>query len=396
MLLAALFALHQGNGDDFTAAWAGVEATIRDEYYAREDRRSEMEGLLARYAPLARAAPTRADFAGTVNRMAAEFRDSHFEFDTDADQAYYLADGLVSKEGAPMPQIGAWFRAAPDGGWTLRMLLDGGAAAKAGLREGDVIRTIEGAPFTPIASLAPFVGRVARIGYVRDGVAGEALVKVTRTPGLRMFLDATMASRHTIARGEKRFAVVRVWTFGNETFAHVLRETIFRAKSMDGLIVDLRGGFGGYVEPFLNPLVAYRRPLALIVDGGSRSAKEVVSYALQSTGRARIVGARTAGHVLGTFPHRINAWSYLEIPEMDLRINGARLEGRGVIPDVPVASGGDAVARAADVLAHPASAPPPPVAKPGGAIRIVPLWPGKAPRTTPLPATPLPAKPPTG
>ncbi|RYD18736.1 MAG: hypothetical protein EOP88_21540 [Verrucomicrobiaceae bacterium] len=173
------------------------------------------------------------------------------------------------------------------------------------------------------------------------------------------------------------------------------RETILRAKTMDGLIVDLRGGFGGFAEPYLNPLVAYRRPLALVVDGGSRSAKEVVSYALQSTGRARIVGTRTSGHVLGTFPRRINAWSYLEIPELDLKVNGARLEGRGVIPDVPVAAGKDPVARAAEVLDRPASAPRPPVAKPGGAIRIVPLWPESTKEKEPRPVKRPPARPPT-
>ncbi|RYG27892.1 hypothetical protein EON81_29415, partial [bacterium] len=97
MLLAALFALQVGKGDDLPAAWAEIEATIRSDYYAREDRKAEMESLLTRYAPLARSATTRADFSGTINRMATEFRDSHFEFDTDEDQAYYVADDLVTE-----------------------------------------------------------------------------------------------------------------------------------------------------------------------------------------------------------------------------------------------------------------------------------------------------------
>ena len=38
--------------------------------------------------------------------------------------------------------------------------------------------------------------------------------------------------------------------------------------------------------------------------------------------------------MLGTSPFRLNDWSYLEIPIVDVIVDGVRIEGKGVEPDV--------------------------------------------------------------
>jgi hypothetical protein len=87
-----------------------------------------------------------------------------------------------------------------------------------------------------------------------------------------------------------------------------------RLKDVDGLVLDLRGGWGGaqpeYTELFVGgaPIMTYvgrdgrenfasfrwRRPVVVLVDEGTRSGKEVVTYGLKRQG-VRVVGTRTAG-----------------------------------------------------------------------------------------------------
>ena len=337
--------------EDLAPVWSKVATEIRARYYARSTRGGEMERLLAKTAPLAKAAPTRRAFEDAVNAMIAEFGDSHFELFTDEDQGYYLMDGLVLHDkAATMPQVGAWFRRAPDG-YTVQMVLDGGAAERAGLRVGDLVTRVDGKPFSPVSGLKDDVGKTATLVFLREGKPQEVRVDVTRTTALRMFLDATVASRRTVARDGKRIVVLHLWTQAATEFERALNDALALAKQADGFVLDLRGGFGGYVGGFDSALAkGYTGPLALVVDHGSRSAKEILSFETQRAGRAEIVGERTAGAVLGANPIRLNAWAYLEVPVVEVPSDGVRLEGRGVVPDVPVPPDKDSVERAVELL----------------------------------------------
>ena len=341
--------------EDFSPTWDRVASAIRTDYYARRTRHDEMERLLAKTAPLARSAPTRAAFASVVNAMIAAFGDSHFEFTTPRDQAYYLMDALAQGDkAATMPQIGAWFRKDADG-YTVSMILDGSAAERAGLRVGDRVTRVDGKPFSPVDGFKGDVGRNARLTYRRDGREAEADVAVARTTALRMFLDATLASRRVVERGGKRFGVFHLWTQTTHDFEWALVGALVASRTLDGFVLDLRAGFGGHVEGFTEAFGKgeYEGPLVVVVDRGSRSAKEVLSYQLQRSGRATIVGETTAGDVLGASPRRIEDWAYLELPVEDVVVGGVRLEGRGVVPDVAVPPGEDPIDRAVGILARP-------------------------------------------
>ena len=54
-----------------------------------------------------------------------------------------------------------------------------------------------------------------------------------------------------------------------------------------------------------------------------------------------MIGTTTAGNVLGTSPARISDWAYLELPMVDVSIDGVRLEKNGVQPDIQVQDGFD-------------------------------------------------------
>jgi C-terminal processing protease CtpA/Prc len=72
-----------------------------------------------------------------------------------------------------------------------------------------------------------------------------------------------------------------------------------------------------------------------LVDEGTRSGKEVVTYGLKRQG-VRVVGTRSAGALLAGRRFLLRDGSLLVLAVSDVRVEGERLEGRGVMPDVVV------------------------------------------------------------
>ena len=69
-------------------------------------------------------------------------------------------------------------------------------------------------------------------------------------------------------------------------------------------------------------LFGYQKPLVVIINKGSRSAKEVFAYIMKKSHRAILVGEKTGGNVLGTSPSPVSDWGYLEIPMVDVKETG--------------------------------------------------------------------------
>lgn len=316
-----------------------------------------MDRLLNDFGPKAKAATSRAGFEEVVEEMIHGFNDSHFDFYSHSDQGFYLMAGLANPEGSEaLPNIGAWYEHTSEG-WSVKMVLDGGEAMRVGLRKGDVIKTIDGTPFTPVDSLAPKVGQTVTLEALRGGLPITVQVKVAAQPCMEMFLDASRASARIIEDHGKKIGYYHLWTEANDRFRIALSDAVYgKLRSTDGFILDLRDGFGGrpegYGDPFFRPelwvewnnspksgykqLYGYQRPLVVLINSGSRSAKEILSYAFKTSKRGTLVGRTTAGNVLGTFPMKINDWAFIEIPVVDVVVDNVRLEKKGVPPDVLV------------------------------------------------------------
>lgn len=342
MLALALFAVHQTTPPDFAKAWQEVDGLIRKGYYARVKRKAEMERLLAKYGPQAKAAKTEREFDVAMDAMTREFGDSHFDFLTRAEPGYYLMDSLAKGDkAAPMPNFGAWLRPEGDG-MTVQMVLDGSSAEKAGLRKGDVLMAMDGSRFDVLSLKGQTKVDVRRKRGTEESVVNLA-VKVQT--GTDMFLEATRASVRVIPYEGRKIGYIHLWTMASPDFASALVAALKGTlKNTDALILDLRDGFGGrpfgYDQPFKE---LYKKPLVLLTNEGTRSAKEVVSHQFKQSKRGQLVGKQTAGHVLGTWPAILNGdWAYLEIPLVEYPSNGVRLEKNGVRPDVEVAQEFDA------------------------------------------------------
>lgn len=352
-LILALALSQSQQTDDFAKAWSQTESSIRSRYYARVERKGEMEALLAKYGPLASKSHSRNEFRDTVVRMIEEFGDSHFDFLTPSDQGFYSLGELVpGGKAKPMPHIGAWFSRTQKG-YQVQMVLEGMAANEAGLLQGDIVEDVDGRPFSPIDALKPLVGKDATF-HVRRGTELRAVtMAVKETEGMAMFLEATRSSGRIIERGGKKYGYFHLWTMAKEEFKSALSSFVYgRGMQTDGFILDIRDGFGGrpegYADPFFRPEVkleweiggsrvpqyfGYQKPLVLIINKGSRSAKEVLAFILKKSKRAILVGEPTGGNVLGTSPLMLGDWAVVEIPMVDLFIDEVRLEGVGVDPD---------------------------------------------------------------
>jgi carboxyl-terminal processing protease len=81
----------------------------------------------------------------------------------------------------------------------------------------------------------------------------------------------------------------------------------------------------------------WRKPVVLLINGGTRSGKEVLAYGFRKYGYGKVVGTRSAGAVLAGRAFLMSNGSLLLLAVADVSVDGERLEGRGVAPDITVA-----------------------------------------------------------
>lgn len=204
----------------------------------------------------------------------------------------------------------------------------GSPARQAGLLPGDAFVSIDG----------DSVGRGLSIDQVSRRLRGQAGTKVLVTVRRPLAGDSLITLEITRGNikvnpvpyhgiGPDGIGYIRLTTFSSESASAVkdaLREML-KDPALKGLVIDLRGNGGGYLESAVqiagyfvdkgteivrtrgreaseekifkttqNPL-APKLPLAILTDGSTASASEILSGSLQDLDRAVIVGSRSFG-----------------------------------------------------------------------------------------------------
>ncbi|MGD9916470.1 MAG: S41 family peptidase [Paenirhodobacter sp.] len=205
--------------------------------------------------------------------------------------------------------------------------MDGTPAAAAGIQTGDFITAVDGESLMGL-SLDQAVDKM------RGPVGSEITVTIVRD-GQQEPFDVTM-TRDTIkltavkGRLEGKTVVLRITTFNDQTFPNLqdsLKKAVADAGGMDkvdGIVIDLRNNPGGLLtqaiavsDAFLDKgeIVSTRgrkpedserfnatpgdladgKPIVVLINGGSASASEIVTGALQDHHRAIVVGTKSFG-----------------------------------------------------------------------------------------------------
>jgi len=177
-----------------------------------------------------------------------------------------------------------------------------------------------------------------------------------------MFLHGLQASARIISAGANaRIGYVHVWSYAGRQYQGALEDLIGDGplKDADALIWDLRDGWGGAQPQYLdlfNPHsptmkvtarsgetdlvdVKWRKPVAALINGGTRSGKEVLAYGFKEYRLGELIGSRTEGAVLAATAFLVGKEQegLLLLAVEDVLVDGRRLEGAGVEPTIEVA-----------------------------------------------------------
>ena len=218
-----------------------------------------------------------------------------------------------------------------------------------GMTLNDAVKIMRGAPDTDIT-----------LTIVRDGVDKPLKITITRA-----VIRVRSVKQEILEPG---FGYIRVTTFQNNTgeqVAAALRAlTAENGSDLKGLVLDLRNNPGGLLnaavavsDVFLESgMIVYTEgrkqaarltfsatagdelkgaPIGVLINGGSASASEIVSGALQDHKRAIIVGEKSFGK--GSVQTVVNLRNGAAVKLTTARYytpNGRSIQATGIVPDV--------------------------------------------------------------
>ncbi|MGV8988577.1 MAG: S41 family peptidase [Cypionkella sp.] len=247
--------------------------------------------------------------------------------------------------------------------------IDGTPADKAGIKTGDLIIKVDGKPINGLTM-------DQAVDLMRGPIGSEVVINVVRE-GLKEPFDVSII-RDTIKVAAVKGRVVgdtvvlRITSFTDQTYTGLeaeLKKALTDAGGIDkinGVVIDLRNNPGGLLmqaiqvsDAFLNEgeIVSTRgrnpkdnerfnatkgdlidgKPMVVLINGGSASASEIVTGALQDHHRAIVVGTKSfgKGSVQTILPVRGNGAMRLTTARY-YTPSGRSIQALGVMPDIVV------------------------------------------------------------
>ncbi|MDO8335328.1 MAG: S41 family peptidase [Candidatus Saccharibacteria bacterium] len=250
-----------------------------------------------------------------------------------------------------------------DGNLVVITTLDNNPAQKAGLLANDIITKVNGEATTGwsvdkiVSKIRGEKGTTVKLTVSRDDQIID--FDITRD-------SITDPSVKTEEKGD--IGIIRISRFGDDT-ASLARKAAEKFQDKKGIVVDLRGNGGGYLESaqeiasiWLNDgqiVVTERtggqvtqthkasgdnilkgKPTVVLVDEGSASASEILAGALQDNNAAKVVGVQSFGK--GSVQTVVDLRNGAQLKVTVARWytpNGKNIGKKGITPDVIVVAG---------------------------------------------------------
>ncbi|WP_414756504.1 S41 family peptidase [Anabaena sp. CCY 9910] len=368
-----------------TRIFEQVWQTVNDNFYDPKMNGVNWQVIKEKYKPEVLQAKSDQEVAAIFNQMLSELKTSHTRYYTQDDLAYYQLLGIFYGQGIELPKelkkffpnrkfeysgIGL-FTKEINGKTFVSSILDESPADKAGLKVGDQIINVDGNLYCPIGSFADKAGQTVKMLIQRSPTVGgtpspqlSSRQEITIVPKMfdasTMFLEAQMASIEILEQENKKIGYVHIWSNAADPYQQQLQNELIygRLKNADGLILDLRDGWGGGDISYLNIFTAeqspsvthvqrngrrytynyqWKKPVVMLVNEGSRSSKEILAFNFQQNQIGQVIGTKTTGAVVAGRPYIMQDGSLVYVAVADVFLNdNQRLEGKGVTPDINV------------------------------------------------------------
>jgi carboxyl-terminal processing protease len=301
---------------------------VRDRFYDPHLHGLDWSAVRDRYRADAAQAKSDEQLAAVINSMLSELNASHTRFYTQDEPEFYQLAGIFAgalrRRGLQRifpdgdityPGIGILSRMNTEGRSVVTGVIDATPAKQAGLAVGDAIITADGTPFRPVQSFRGKVGEQVRLQLLRASSDLQVWVTPIDVDPNKMFLDGMKASARILEANGRRVGYVHVWCYAGYAYQRALEDLLSEGplKDADSLIWDLRDGWGGAVPEYLDLFnaraptmqvfgrdgtgefenVKWRKPVAMLVNGGTRSGKEVLAYGFKKYRLGEVIGTRT-------------------------------------------------------------------------------------------------------
>jgi carboxyl-terminal processing protease len=352
----------------FQTAWDAVNTQ-----YVRQDFDGvDWESLGNEYRGRVTAATSEEEFAQTMQALLANLPDSQATFETRAQRLEQETSDRRVYHG-----IGAFisFRAEPEPHVVVLSVIKDSPAEAAGLEPHDSIYAIDGVAFTEADAEVP----AERI----RGDPDTTVVLSVQSPGGQrrdLSIDREQIVAADVLRGgyldSVGVAYYRVPVSAESTLADIIAENLSNLSPSDplhGLVIDLRVARSGngswplsqmltlfgngdlgeyYSREGSDPLSVEGRdlagsqtvPMMILVGPDTEGSPEVFAAALQSTGRARLVGLPTPGAVEGFSEVPLPDGSRLFLATSSFRTHdNLDLASTGLTPDITVSGDWDEI-----------------------------------------------------
>lgn len=239
-------------------------------------------------------------------------------------------------------------------------------ASKAGIQAGDQILAIDGKSTLNMKAddasklIRGKAGTPISLRIGRQG-SGDLNLKLTRAT-----IEVPTVSYNVKQEGKRRVGYIRLREFSAhaaEQMARAIRDLETQQK-VDSFVMDLRGNPGGLLQASIeiarmwmddgaivktvdrqgssineraNKSALTNLPLAVLVDGYSASASEILSGALQDNKRAVVVGSQTFGKALVQSVHELPDGSGVAITIAHYYTpKGTDINHKGITPDIKI------------------------------------------------------------